>query len=493
MTAGWQRLDRRTVWASTVLIGGSMLAVGVPVSVGLVLSGLSPGWTAFWVVGGVLLTAVATAVGETIRLAVTRFRVDAHRIERRTQFLGSSHTALATERIRNVEVAADLVQRRFGVAELRLATGDKGESRFKLVTLDREYAEQLRAQLQGERASGSARTLATMDWGWLRFAPVSLWTPLLGVFAFGGLFQVADRFQAVPAMLDWFTGVVRDLPWPLVGVGLLVTGVVVGTVAIVAIQAEAWWDYRLEQRDDGSLELGRGLVVNRTTSFDGRRLRGVTLHEPPGLRRFRAASLDVIAVGVRGSSAESERERQSPALVPAAPRTVTVRVAESVTGLAWPQSLRAHPPAARHKRFVRAAVGTGAVTLLAVVPALLWSWLWWVPVGTVLVATPVALWLAADNSRGLGHQLGTEHVTIRRGSLLRRTEVLHRRGLLGWNLRQTPFQRRAGLVTLVATSAGGNGAFRLPDVGGGQAPEVYATAGTVWEHLMVPPRGVPGD
>ena len=36
--------------------------------------------------------------------------------------------------------------------------------------------------------------------------------------------------------------------------------------------------------------------------------------------------------------------------------------------------------------------------------------------------------------------------------------VLTRDGILGWNIRRTPFQRRAGLVTLFATSAGGTGA-----------------------------------
>ncbi|WP_241730645.1 PH domain-containing protein, partial [Dietzia cercidiphylli] len=50
-----------------------------------------------------------------------------------------------------------------------------------------------------------------------------------------------------------------------------------------------------------------------------------------------------------------------------------------------------------------------------------------------------------------------------------------------------PLQRRAGLATLVATTAGGSGAFRLPDVGREQAPALWRTAGPVWDHLAEPP------
>lgn len=482
---GWQRLDRRTVWASTVITGGALLLAGVPVAIALLLSGLSLGWTAFWVGGGVLVGSAAIGVGEAVRIAVSRFRIDAHRIERRVQFLGSTHTALALERVRNVEIAADLVQRWFGIAEVRLASGDSDGPRFKLQALDRAHAEALRAHLLGDRATAETGTVATLDPGWARYAPVTFWTPTLGLFAFGGAFQVADWFSAVPAMLDWFTSAVADVPLAWVVIGLVVLGLLIGAVATVAVFFEGWWGYRLERHDDGSLELGRGLVVNRATSIDGRRIRGVTLREPPGLRRVGAARLDVIAVGIHGGSDESEREKQSPALVPSAPRAVAVRVGEAVTGTSWPQELRVHPRAAWRRRLVRAGVVAGFAGVLAVIPVVVWSFPWWVPATTVLVTAVLVGWLAVDNMRGLGHVLTDSHVALRKGSLLRRTDVLRREGLLGWNVRRSPFQRRSGLATVVATSAGGRGVFRLPDVSGDQAAELMATSGTVWDHLAV--------
>ena len=42
--------------------------------------------------------------------------------------------------------------------------------------------------------------------------------------------------------------------------------------------------------------------------------------------------------------------------------------------------------------------------------------------------------------------------------------MLVREGVIGWNLRQSLFQRRAGVVTLEATTAGGRQRYPLPDV-----------------------------
>ena len=117
---------------------------------------------------------------------------------------------------------------------------------------------------------------------------------------------------------------------------------------------------------------------------------------------------------------------------------------------------------------------------------MIWAWLWWVPLVAAVLTATVAIWAGLDNSRGLGHAITAGAVALRKGSLLRRTDVLRREGILGWNIRRSPLQRRAGLVTLVATTAGGGGAFRLPDVGLAQAPELWRTAGTVWDHLARP-------
>jgi putative membrane protein len=87
------------------------------------------------------------------------------------------------------------------------------------------------------------------------------------------------------------------------------------------------------------------------------------------------------------------------------------------------------------------------------------------------LGVPITLALAADRARALGHALVDGHVVVRSGSLNRRREALETAGVIGWNLRSTWFQRRAGLTTLVATTAGGRQAVTAIDV-----PEPIALA-----------------
>jgi len=42
--------------------------------------------------------------------------------------------------------------------------------------------------------------------------------------------------------------------------------------------------------------------------------------------------------------------------------------------------------------------------------------------------------------------------------------MLQRTGIIGWNLQQSWFQRRAGLVTLVATTAAGQQGYAAVDI-----------------------------
>ena len=64
----------------------------------------------------------------------------------------------------------------------------------------------------------------------------------------------------------------------------------------------------------------------------------------------------------------------------------------------------------------------------------------------------------------------------RSGSLARRREALAAPSVIGWNLRATWFQRRAGLTDLVATTAGGRQSVRVLDLPEPTAVALAATA-----------------
>jgi putative membrane protein len=122
-----------------------------------------------------------------------------------------------------------------------------------------------------------------------------------------------------------------------------------------------------------------------------------------------------------------------------------------------------HGPAARRRRFVRALTPT-LVLLAGLLVLVLADWApWWLLIGGLALVL-AAFGLAVDRARGLGHLLVDGNLVARSGSLLRSRDVLATEHVIGWNFRSTWFQRRAGLTSMVATTAGGSGSVTLLDV-----------------------------
>ena len=122
-----------------------------------------------------------------------------------------------------------------------------------------------------------------------------------------------------------------------------------------------------------------------------------------------------------------------------------------------------HGPRARLRRYVRALTGAAVVAAVAVVLVVAVQ----APVSLLVVALlapVVGVALAADRSRSLGHTLVDGYVVARSGSLDRRREMLAVDDVIGWTFEASWFQRRAGLLTLVATTAGGRQAVRILDI-----------------------------
>jgi putative membrane protein len=84
--------------------------------------------------------------------------------------------------------------------------------------------------------------------------------------------------------------------------------------------------------------------------------------------------------------------------------------------------------------------------------------------------------LAADRVRALGHRVDGRWLVARAGSLERRRDCLATAGIIGWTVRQSLFQRRAGVATVVAATAAGTKRYPLIDVPENQAWAVAATA-----------------
>ena len=215
----------------------------------------------------------------------------------------------------------------------------------------------------------------------------------------------------------------------------------------------------------GDWHLSRGLFTTRETTLDDDRVAGVNLTEPLGVRAARGARLSAIVTGLDRS------QQGSSTLVPPAPRAVVERAAVAVLGTAAPGRRTARR---RTGRPPYAAAGPAPSA-----PPRCWSparsspsssarpaWLL-----AAVALLPVAALLAADRVRSLGHALVDRHLVARAGSVVRRRRALEVDHVIGWNFRATWFQRRVGLTTLVATTAGGSQAVPVLDV-----PEDLAVA-----------------
>ena len=471
----WLQLAPATVTVTTLLILGGSLGTSVLIVVPIWLGGDHGPVALLWCLGATVAVTVFGAVADRLRWRTTRYRLTERRLEMHSGILFKRRRSLARERIRNVDLTAHVLLRMFGLVRLSLGTGEKvSETAGQSIVLDpipRADGERLRAELLRRGATPAEapvegpEVLARWSPTWIRYAPVSVFSLLFSAGAAGGIFQVAD-WAGVPALpVEWAGEFAARLgAWPAL-LAAIVVFTLAGAVAMTALWVESWWAYRLE-RSEHALRVHRGLLTSRSISFESSRIRGVELVEPLGIRTAGAARLDVVATGLR---ADAEKQ-DSATLVPGAPRTVPLRVAEQVLGRALPPALRPHPPAARRRRVVRALALIAGLLMVAVVlvvlvrPTAFWTS---VIVVAVLGASVLAVAVALDSARNLGHELTDAHLVARRGSIRRGTVALDRSGIIGWRVRQSIFQRQVGLLTVTATTAAGRGRYSVVDVASG--------------------------
>ena len=482
--AAWQRLDPRMMLVHPI----RELMRFLPALIGLFIAGAASG-RGSWL----QLAAIVIPIGLGLaRYYTTRYRIHADRVELRRGLLSTHILSAPLDRVRTVDLSASPIHRVLGLATVRIGTGtgaNLGEDGLDLDGLPAHRARSLRAQLltsiapvpvtvahpeTGEPVpvAGGERLVARFEPGWLRYAP----------FTSAGLVLVAGALGAASQLLDGL-GLFQDLDGEaidetLTGLGALV--VLPGTVIFVAVLAATFsvlgylvanGNFALSHTlPDGSWHVRRGLLTTRETSLDDDRLRGVAIGEPWGLTLVHGGRLSAIVTGLDRS------ESGSSALLPPTPRALVDRVAADVIGTPAPvhTALTDHGPHARTRRYTRAVV---PALVIAAVPVTL-------AIGTgpgwiaVLALLPllIGLGLGLDRARSLGHALVDGWLVARSGSLMRKRELLATDAIIGWNLRSTWFQRRAGLATLVATTAGGGQSVTVLDVPVSAAVDVAATA-----------------
>jgi putative membrane protein len=451
----------------------------LPLLVGSVVLGSATGNQTWSVAVLVLLIVFGVA-----RWFTTTYRIDGEQIQRREGVLQRTVSSLPRNRIRSVSTDARLLHRLLGLTVVKVSTGREvtGDAEFTLDAVRSSDVPGLRAilladSLAVESEDGPPRDRVIARWqpSWLRYSPLSF-TGLAMIVAGVGLVSqtgAAVALQDSTLAREGFDAAERF--GVVVTVAVAVAVVLVGSVLLsVARSLVTFGNLVLSRRDDhggaGVLHLEHGLLRARESTFDMRRLRGGTIREPLLVRMFGGARLDAVMTGVNGSGEASLLLPPCPAATVRGVLTELIGRPDVVEG-----DLRGHGPTATRRRWTRALVlpvvvgfaMAGATFVVAIPPV---AWLGWV------VVMAVAALLAADRARALGHRSGDGWLVARAGSLERRRDCIAAAGIIGWTVRQTFFQRRAGVATLVAATAAGVKGYRVLDVPAELAWSVAASA-----------------
>jgi len=420
----------------------------------------------------VLLAALVIGVPLAV-LSWRRFsyHVGDGRLELRSGVLNRSVRTIPLERVRGVDVSQPFLHRLLGLARVEVEAAAGGASKsaeLSLPAISLAEAERLR-----EALLGSAR----LDEGEVEEAkPLYRATPVM--LALGGITSM--RYLLAPAAL---VGVVFNLaddrpgglveratdaaleraPTDPVAIAALVVGGVV-IVLLAAAGGSLLVDWNFTLADEGErLTAVRGLLTRRVVSLDRERIRGVEVGDTPVRRALRLVTVTAIAAGLRGRTGGTT-------LAPVLPASEAATLVGAVDPPAPDPlaSLVPHPLAARRRRVIRALALP--LVVLGVAVGLRVPWAIAAAVLLVILAVPLAL----DRYRQLGHHLDTRRVALREGSLRRRWSELDPQSAVSFDLRSSPGQRRAGLCTLTVHLGQGAGSRRALDLGEHQAAGLLA-------------------
>jgi putative membrane protein len=400
--------------------------------------------------------------------------------------LSRSVRTVPNDRIRGVEVETPVLHRLFGLVRVRIdaaAGGVAGKNEEIVVDgVPRAEGDRLRTAVLTHRSAptptedggpGQApadEEFARFDNRWLLYAPLVgsyLAVPLAGV---GALFRLTDE---LPDRLRPEVDGLKVSDGRAIALGvvaallLLAAGSVVGAAVVN-------WRFRLVRRG-GSLSAVRGLITRRHTELEIDRIRGCTVAEGLGMRIVGAARMSALVTGLGDAARRGQ-------LLPLGPRAKAWDLVHRL--IEDPGPLVPHPPAARRRRLVRAVTPGLLVTAIGAVATVTDGW-WWVPIlGAALAALGVLLGLGRYAS--LGHATGRRSFSVRSGWLVREQAVLQRRAVVGWRVRQSFFQRRAGLATVMACVGAGSGGYTAVDLAADEVAGFAAAASENWARTFSP-------
>lgn len=484
----WQRLSIRVVWVD---LAWSVLSL-IPGGIAIGVMGVEPSLSSMWPLALIAVLGIFGAASDIVRWAFTRYRITDTDVERRTGLLVRSHRSLKRDRIRSVDTRAKLRHRLGGLRVVTVGAGQQtgaSESALVLDALSTADADRLRRRLLNqpgtplpgsdaapvEAAEPPAEVFATLRPWWVVYNVFSIWAYLVAAGILWSLFLLTstfgiELFSVVNRSLDW-----ESLGWPGIIVVGIIGGGIIGAMGMAVSFFTSNWNFELARVRSGEatyLRTRRGLFHTREVSRDEARMRGLTISEPLLWRWMGMADTNVITTGLSLWDAE-----QPTAILPRGPVGVARTVAARVLGAPSPLDapLRSHPRAALLRRLWWASLAPAAAVALLALPVRAGevpAWTLW----AALAVWVVLLLCAFIAYRALGHAIVGDYLVMRSGLMNRSTSALRRDAVSTVAVSQSVLQRRLGTSTVSAMTAGGWGAYEVPDVSADDAVGLAAQA-----------------
>jgi putative membrane protein len=440
-------------WISGLVLPGVFLLVSQGFSL----------WTVTLFLLGIIVVAVLAALWGFLSWRATTYAVTGNSFRLRQGVFQKSERTIPLDHVQSVDTVQGIIQRPFGVYEVRIETAGGGVSEpdASLSALDRDAVQTLRRELEGsqiERSEESTgptilRRISTRE--------------LLVAGATSGQIGVAFSLLAVGSQfLDNFLsqGFVRSLVetlapnWLMVLLIVVPVGLLLAWLLAIAGTVLAYTGFTLSREGD-FLYIKRGLLERREATIPLARIQAVRISEGLLRQPFGLCSLRVESAGY------GEDSGVSATLFPLLPRDdVGEFLAVAAPEFAVAPTLKLLPRRAL-RRYVFRATFVYLIIAFAAAPLSLFVLQSALGLLAPFLILPAAAygWLCY---RDAGWAIEEDRLVVRYRSLGRKTAVAPRRRLQSRGVTRNPFQRRARLATFLAVVASGSGgsALRVRDL-----------------------------
>jgi putative membrane protein len=419
------------VFVLSTLVSGGGVGVNIP---GIIVFGL--------------IGIAALALWESAYVRRFEYEITADTFDIRSGVFSRREREIPFERIQNVDIAQNIVQRAFGLAEVRLETAGGGSTEARLRYVSRGEAVRLQELISDRKTEVSERDpgatddilfeLTQRELGLLGVTSANL--RLLGLIAVG-LSLISPRLvQEVGPR----TELLLLLGPGVAVVGLLALWVLSGVQAVLR-----YYGFRLLRHEE-ELRYERGLLQRYTGTIPLSKVQTLMIRENVLARAIGYGSLVIETAGYAPGQGEDTVE----SAVPIARRDRVFELARTIEDVGEISFTR--PPKRARQRYLArytivVAVLTGLAGLVQVVSESLP--LWYATAALVVFVPPAAhlKW------RNLGYYCEDNYIVTQSGFWSRQTTIVPYYRVQTVSDSQTIFQRRRDLGTLVVDTASSGG------------------------------------